>query len=210
MLFGRRCCYQYYRLYPQPKRTNGLSHKISRRLSRLNLLSPFQASPNSSSKAKRTLVNTINLFNITMDPVRKNDLGIINLLASKLGQSLHCTNNKANANLKIKDDVINDSIKVGHNDVSFNREEQEDQSDSTGSHVEEKKKNIEDLLFGKFSIGRTTSIGFNNGFWTGLWGGVKDTKAILSDAQLYNNSGNSVGSSQSIVKIPINHITYVV
>jgi len=64
-------------------------------------------------------------------------------------------------------------------------------------------------LFDRFPILRRTSIGVPNGFWTGGWGGIRDWVALLTNSQLYDNSGNPVGSSQLVVQIPMNQITYV-
>lgn len=64
-------------------------------------------------------------------------------------------------------------------------------------------------LFDDFPILRRTTIGVPNGFWTGGWGEIRDWVAILTNSQLYDNSGNPVGSSQLVVQIPINKITYV-
>jgi hypothetical protein len=69
---------------------------------------------------------------------------------------------------------------------------------------------IESILSG-FPIGRPTTIGFyDQGYWTGLWGGLQGQEARLTNAQLYDNSGNAVGAPQDNFRIAVNQITYVV
>ncbi|NLI93853.1 MAG: hypothetical protein GX434_17160 [Peptococcaceae bacterium] len=65
-------------------------------------------------------------------------------------------------------------------------------------------------LFDSFPIGRLTSIGVPNGFWTGGYGSFRDGVAFLTNAQLFDNSGTAVGAVQLVVNIPIAQITYVV
>ncbi|NLI93850.1 MAG: hypothetical protein GX434_17145 [Peptococcaceae bacterium] len=86
--------------------------------------------------------------------------------------------------------------------------------DPAGNDPETRKKDctergIERILI-RFPIGRTTTIGFENGFYTGLWGGFQDEEAKLTNAQLYNNSGKAIGTPQDITGIPISEITFVV
>jgi len=71
-------------------------------------------------------------------------------------------------------------------------------------------KRIEEVLFHSFPIGRTTTIGFFDGFWTGSWAGITESAALLTKAQLYNNSGNAIGAVQAITRIPVSKITFVV
>lgn len=65
-------------------------------------------------------------------------------------------------------------------------------------------------LFDSFPIGRLTSIGVPNGFWTGGFGGTSNEVAFLTSAQLFDNTGTAVGVPQLVVNIPIAQITYVV
>jgi len=65
-------------------------------------------------------------------------------------------------------------------------------------------------LFDSFPIGRSTSIGVSNGFWTGGYGATQEGVALLTNAQLYDNAGGTVGAVQLVVRIPLDSITYVV
>jgi len=65
-------------------------------------------------------------------------------------------------------------------------------------------------LFDQFPIGRSTSVGVSNGFWTGGYGGLQEGIALLTNAQLYDNAGVAVGAVQLVVRIQITGITYVV
>jgi len=64
-------------------------------------------------------------------------------------------------------------------------------------------------LFDSFAIGRETSVGVENGFWTGSYGGVTGGAAQLTTAQLYDNTGTEVGTPQDTVRIAFPQITYV-
>lgn len=68
----------------------------------------------------------------------------------------------------------------------------------------------ESALFDSFPIGRSTTIGVANGFWTGGYGATQDSIALLTNAQLYDNTGVAVGAVQLVVRIPFDGITYVV
>lgn len=65
-------------------------------------------------------------------------------------------------------------------------------------------------LFDLFPIGRNTTVGVDNGFWTGAYGGIQDGVALLTNAQFYNSSGTPVGPAQPVVRIPLAQIQYVV
>ncbi|NLI93851.1 MAG: hypothetical protein GX434_17150 [Peptococcaceae bacterium] len=65
-------------------------------------------------------------------------------------------------------------------------------------------------LFDDFPIDRITSVGVSNGFWSGAFGGVSNGAALLTTAQLFDNTGTAVGVAQLEVRIPFNLITFVV
>jgi len=65
-------------------------------------------------------------------------------------------------------------------------------------------------LFEDFPIGRTTSVGIPNGFWTGGYSGNDGSVAYLTNGQLYDNTGTAVGAVQLVVNIPIAQVTYTV
>jgi len=65
-------------------------------------------------------------------------------------------------------------------------------------------------LFDNFPIGRITSVAVSNGFWTGAYGGVSNGAALLTNAQLFDNTGTAVGAVQLEVRIAFSLITYVV
>jgi len=64
-------------------------------------------------------------------------------------------------------------------------------------------------MFDSFAIGRATSVGIKNGFWTGGYGGVTGGAAQLTTAQLYDTAGVAVGTAQDTVRIAFPQITYV-
>jgi len=64
-------------------------------------------------------------------------------------------------------------------------------------------------LFDRYPIGKRLGIGVDASFWVGDFGGLQDSVAILTNAQLYANMGKPVDGVRALVRIPISEITFV-
>lgn len=64
-------------------------------------------------------------------------------------------------------------------------------------------------LFDTYPIGAQLRIGMDSSFWIGNFGGLQDSVALLTNAQLFSNVGTPIDGHRPVVRIPIRNITFV-
>lgn len=64
-------------------------------------------------------------------------------------------------------------------------------------------------LFDTYPIGTILRIGMDAGYWVGAFGGLQDSVALLTNAQLHANNGFPIDGFRPVVRIPIRSITFV-
>jgi len=195
MLFGKGCCSCHYRGINLQRSTNIFSNQPLRRIFR-NFSSLKNYVAGQSGAGNR--ISDQREHNFSLSPGRPRTFTI--------------SDNQISNNTLVFGDIVLNGARDPQNTNPPSICLPESPKDETGSGKKTapcQEARLEAIL-DKFPIGRTTTIGILDGFWTGGWGEMKEHKAILTDAQHYNSSGNPIGTVQLTVRIPICQITYVV
>jgi hypothetical protein len=189
MLFGKRCCRNYY----------GVGGQAGRTIS-FNTQTRSNSQSGSLAPGKRNYVRYLTSANQVLGILVK----IFQLMQMKRNYNPPSSNRRNEANRRKS---LQARSKEGSNTHTTQKKSGSESKPTREGFLRESE--LERLL-NDFPLGRTTILGFIHGFWVGAWGGIQENQARLTNVQRYDEAGNIVGNPQDIMKMELHHITYVV